>query len=787
MEEKLSPLKIKIGFKKLFDAYRERLDSTNALIAERAKSILAIEKKYPVLSSGIESYEGVEELHEPIHQVLEDLFSEVLSNNEIKIATAPFQERVLRASKRYQDIRNVAGQDFSMELANFSEDEYYIMACSIILANYYGYSVDFRRPFYYKIPDTNGIIRSYRVLYNGDFVSVEKGEGAKEISKEDVEELLDNFDNVSVWKEKFPPNSWTFNGFVLANMYDATIDVTLSNFKEGLLEIESKDDKFINRFQEIIRTIFNAPEIMVGYTIYNREEKSFCRPPKMHGVQSYILEGAESQECKKALCDHSYHVLFDEHQPITVSNVSKQLRKNTDNVLLNKLNRQHVESAILVPLVSGKQLLGMLEIVSDVPGQLNSINATKLKDILPQLIDSLRRNNERWNNEMELLIQHECTSIHSSVNWRFRQEAARVLTEQENGISASFKEIVFENVYPLYGQTDIKGSSEARNEATKQDLELQLRMVKKVIGQIHEVEPLPIYEQISFRIDEYLVEVDNHFEVDSERRVLNFLSQEIVPLYRHIAHKSERSKKLVASYHKRIDVEKGFLYKHRKDYDDSVSLINKTLAHMLDKKQIEAQQMYPHYYERFKTDGVEHNLYVGESITKEVSFNKIYLYNLRLWQLQVMCEMENKFYQLKSKLPVPLDVASMILVFNSSLSLRFRMDEKRFDVDGTYNARYEVVKKRVDKAKIQGTDERITQPGKIAIIFSQTEDEQEYLQYIKFLQSKSYLGEEVEILELENLQGVTGLKALRVNVMYHKTKEDDTLYTYEDLINTLKN
>jgi hypothetical protein len=26
------------------------------------------------------------------------------------------------------------------------------------------------------------------------------------------------------------------------------------------------------------------------------------------------------------------------------------------------------------------------------------------------------------------------------------------------------------------------------------------------------------------------------------------------------------------------------------------------------------------------------------------------------------------------------------------------MDEKRFDVDGTYNARYEVVKKRIDKA-----------------------------------------------------------------------------------------
>ena len=38
------------------------------------------------------------------------------------------------------------------------------------------------------------------------------------------------------------------------------------------------------------------------------------------------------------------------------------------------------------------------------------------------------------------------------------------------------------------------------------------------------------------------------------------------------------------------------------------------------RKQLDAQQIYPHYYERFKTDGVEHNLYIGASIspTKQI-------------------------------------------------------------------------------------------------------------------------------------------------------------------------
>jgi hypothetical protein len=304
---------------------------------------------------------------------------------------------------------------------------------------------------------------------------------------------------------------------------------------------------------------------------------------------------------------------------------------------------------------------------------------------------------------------------------------------------------------------------------------------------IHKLEPLPIYEQMSFTITDYLKNLEVQLQVDSERNIIRFLRDEILPLFDHLLSKGELYKTAIEEYFEKVEAGKDFIYKHRKSYDESVMLINKNMASILDGKQAEAQQMYPHYFERFKTDGVEHSLYIGESITKQDSFNKIYLYNLRLWQLQAMCEMENNFYRLKETLPLPLDVASMILVFGSSLSLRFRMDEKRFDVDGTYNARYEVVKKRVDKANIKGTDERITQAGKISIIYSQNEDEREYLKYISFLQSKKQLGSKVEILELGDLQGVTGLRAIRVNVLYNfGKKKDQEYYTYEDLMKEIE-
>jgi hypothetical protein len=113
---------------------------------------------------------------------------------------------------------------------------------------------------------------------------------------------------------------------------------------------------------------------------------------------------------------------------------------------------------------------------------------------------------------------------------------------------------------------------------------------------------------------------------------------------------------------------------------------------------------------------------------------------------------------------VPLETAQLIFVFNSSLSIRFEMDEKQFDVDGAYNIRYEIIKKRIDKAYIKGTDERLTQARKIAIVWLQDGDQQEYQEYLEHLVLNGYISPEIENLELEKMQGVEGLKAIRITV-----------------------
>lgn len=780
------PLDIWISFSKFFDQYREHQKSENKLLRDRAAQILNIAKKYPELEEGVREEERVMELLPQIDLILEDSFAQILQQNEIKIATIPFHNTVLKSTQRFKNIIKDAGKDFEPQIKNLDEDHYYIMGCSIILSTYYGYKIDFRRPFFYDIPDAMGIVRNYRIMYNGDFIDIIKTNKAKDITDADVAELLDSFDNIDIWKEKFPPHSWIFKGLVIANMFDVTTDVSLSDFKTSLIKYDKKKGDFVDSFQEIFRAIFNLYEIKVGFANFNPEEGVLERVP-LKNIDSYILYDKFSDTCQSALCKGTHHKLFNESTYFAISDVEKYLKVDPKEKMYKNLLAQNIRSAIIAPIKSEGKMLGILEIVSPNIHELNSINANKLQDVMPYLVDSVLRSKAKAENELELIIQQECTSIHPSVHWKFRQEAKQFMRAMIEENPVSFKEVVFEDVYPLYGQIDIKGSSDARNHAIQKDLVLQLNAISRVIDIVLETDTLPIYEQLKYRTSRYINSITEQLQVDSEQKIINFIKKDITPLFKHLKKKSLELDTAIDNYNEILDKNLKTVYKHRKAYDDSVMIINKKLAALLDQKQDEAQGMYPHYFERFKSDGVEHNMYIGESITKQNSFNKVYLYNLRLWQLQVMCEMENAYYQMKKDLPVALDVASMVLVFNTSLSVRFRMDEKRFDVDGTYNARYEVVKKRVDKSKIKGTDQRVTEKGKLVIIYSQSSDEREYIKYINFLQSKNYLEEDIEVVELDDLQGVTGLKALRVNILYHKNEHDKEFYTYEDLMKELNN
>ncbi|MCG9970068.1 GAF domain-containing protein [Christiangramia crocea] len=778
------PLDVKISFHKVIEQYEEQLESIeNDISKGYIKKMLDYISDYPQLSEGFEDPKLLKKYKEPIKVLLEDLFPSILTNNEIKAASVPFHNILFNSSRRLKQILKNAGDDFELSLRNMDEDVIYVIACIQILKNYYDYKIDISRPLYYDIPDENGIKKHYRIAMNADFVEVLRKDDTPKLTQHDVDLLLQNVDKVELWKEKIPPKSYVFKGFTITNLTDVTIDEAISELKTTLLFEEINEAEELQKLEEIFRSIYKISDLRVGFTVFNQKEMIFERMDN-EKANSFILDKELVNDCDTGICKQGFQKLIDENKYFVISNVDEYIKKN-DNLLARNLKKNNVKSCLLAPIAKNGKLLGILELVSERKNELNSINAFKLDDILPYIVNTVERNKNEFENRVKAVIQSECTSIHPSVLWVFEKEAKQFIKDLDKDGLASFKDITFKDVYPLYGQIDIVASSEARNEAIKKDLLDQLDLILDIIKKAYAIEELPIYDQVKYRISDFKKEIEDKLNASSEQKVFNLLHKEVNPLMSHLKKQSDEIKELVEEYKEKLNPETGIVYNHRKKYDETVQQINRTMSRYIDKKQVQAQEIYPHYFERYKTDGVDHNIYIGASMAYKRPFNKVYLFNLRLWQLSTMCEMENRFYQLQENTPIKLEAASLILVYNSTMSIRYRMDEKKFDVDGTYNARYEVIKKRIDKAYVKGTEERVTQKGKMTIVYSQNRDEREYLQYIKYLQAKEYFGEEVEILELEDVQGVVGLKAIRVNILYSTDNDHQGTITYEDLMEEL--
>lgn len=775
------PAITQVSFFKVLESLEKLSQDADPNVVQFARALLKDCEKFPELKEGISS-EDFNPKQEIIQRLCRTLFPEVLLTNEIKGIMPPFEFKPFFCSTRFSNILKAAEEDISFDLNDYTEDQLYIFGCVAILGSYYKYTFPMGAPTLVDIPNKKqGSIRTYRLAMNGDLLEIVPTEKAPDITLEDYAELLDNFDDIALWKKKFPPNSWIMRGIALTNLMDVTIDNALSTITSNLLSATNDAQKNI---LSGLRNLFDITDLEIGFLTYQND--SFLSHHR-EGMGSILLKDQNRLSCNGNLCSYSYDLLIDQKKPLIISDVDRFDALSKSEVS-NMLKCRGIQSYIMAPINHENEFLGFIELASSRKYDLNSASLQKLDAVIPILGIAISRFKREDQNRIEAIIQRECTTIHPSVKWRFEEEAGKFMVLQKNDERPVFNDIVFRNVYPIYGQLDIRGSSEKRNLAVRADLIEQLSITSEILKSALQKTSMPIYEQLIARIDEFLVEMGDELLSGSETRVVGFLESETHPVLEQLKKKDQVTAMLVGDYKKRLHTESRSIYNQRKKYDQSVNTINQTLASLLDEKQVEAQRMFPHYFERYKTDGVEYNIYVGQSISRNLDFEPVYLHNLQLWQLMTTCELERKFFELKKELNSDIEIASLILVYNTPLSVHFRIDEKKFDVEGAYNARYEIVKKRIDKANIKGTKERITAPGKIAIVYSSEYDELTYTKYIKYLEDKGYFKKNSsEILDVENLQGITGLKVLRVEINYHDNKLQGTFDVNQILERIVKN
>jgi len=466
-----------------------------------------------------------------------------------------------------------------------------------------------------------------------------------------------------------------------------------------------------------------------------------------------------------------YEQAFREKRMIIIDDLKEhENRKGIENEILEI----GIRNLAVVPLFFEDQNVGILELGSPHPSELNTMLLRNLHEVFPIFAIAVKRSGEEINNKIQATIKEECTAIHPSVEWRFVEAASNKLEKEEEGDAGKMERIVFDDVYPLYAVSDIRNSSVERNKAIQSDLLEHLKIAGNVLSKTYSVQKIPLIDELNFRIGKYIKNTKDSLHSGDEVQILDFLKNEIEPVFDKVRGLDEKVAKEIDNYKNQMDPQLGILYKRRKAFEDSLTLINDTISSLIDNAENEAQDVFPHYFEKYRTDGIETNIYIGSSLTREGEFYQMHLKNMRLWQLQTLCEIARKVNNIKPDLKIPLDITQLILVHSSPLSITFRQDEKKFDVAGAYNIRYEIMKKRIDKALIKNSQERLTQIGKIAIIYTQPDELREYQKYIEYLQSRGYVKGEIETFELDDVQGVSGLKAMRVGVNITQTASKES-------------
>ena len=739
-------------------------------------------KQHPELLEPIHDLSIVDK-HKPlIDQMMATVFPVTLSDKtDLYGGGIPFQFRMFYESERFRELfivnnHEILMPDLCTETAMKHEKE--AGAYHFILSRLYGIETSNIVTSVHPIQcDINQQLDRYMELeLDTRFVDVKVIGELPELPI-DLKYGCHRMDEVMAMPElqkALPLDMFEFEGIVILRIREVTEREVLNIIRDSLLHINSFSDQTVfNQLQAQIQNLLGVPGVHTAI-------KPFFRVNN-HLVLSEIYTTSLSSAAKKEPTPEKLHYM---HQAITSA-----FKNNQRPLLIPEINEDAVmrypflvlmaefgwRSAIICPLVAdNKELLGVLIIISEEKNKFLPEHVLKIEPAIPLFKLALEKSQENLDHQVDRVIKDQFTAVQDAVEWRFTEAALNYLTHKNRGEGeAKIEPIVFEGVYPLYGAIDIRNSSVERNHSIQLDLLEQLGLAQDIVQLAKKESPFPLLDETTFKIKKYIHSVSNILFADEEISILQFLKVELVQLFKHLQSILPSLNKEINRYFKAVDSPVEMVYHHRKKYEDSITMINNEVARFIDQEQQHAQRIFPHYFERFVTDGVDFNIYIGQSISPDKKFDNFYLKNLKIWQLATLAKAAQLTHSLESKLPMPLQTSQLILAHSHPISISFRTAERKFDVDGAYNIRYEIIKKRIDKVHVRDSNERLTKPGTIAIVYSPPQEANEYLEYIDFLHNQGLLKGEVERFELEELQGVSGLRGLRIAVNLETAQEAD--------------
>ena len=444
-------------------------------------------------------------------------------------------------------------------------------AYHLVLKKVYGISPDLKTAAVHILFDEKtGLDRYFHIAPDFRFIRVHGPADLKELNPADRNTIVENITDIDVLGRYIDLPEFRFSGFKVVRTEDITELEIISALQKDLIEQHS---------------IFSAEGIKL---LEDRLKKLFQRPELMLGIAA--VQNDRIMVIKND-CEEKINCLFSNSQHIHLSDIEGSVwakAVETGSVLRisdlavrpgrvpieEQAVSAGIRSLLISPLTYQGETIGSLEIFSPKPDDLGPMDSALLKQITPLFSVALKRGLDEMNKTVQSVIKEKCTAVHPSVEWRFRKAALSHMERMRQGIASEMEPIVFKNVVPFYGQSDIKGSSRARNSGIQHDLTRQLNLATDVVEQGAAYRSWPLLEEYRFRLEERIRAIETGLNSGDEAAIFEFLNSEMEPAFDELADLGPDVAAAVERYKNAIDPQTGMVYQRRKEYENSVSRLN---------------------------------------------------------------------------------------------------------------------------------------------------------------------------------------------------------------------
>lgn len=636
---------------------------------------------------------------------------------------------------------------------------------AFILGKLYDFHIPLPKEKYHaSLNHETGLLNYYHVLVNTDFIEVTVKGDLPKLDFREVHEHLGQGMGYEMLENILPLDIFQFRGISVLAVRDVTAQMAVENInKMRLNRVPGEEDKGYQVVMQSLKSLLQNNRIEFDFFPFVR-----VNDKPVYGYEKGGTGILFSVWGEKRLSPDAFQQLASSYIASPNSFFSPDITKEDlkQFAFLVSFIELGIRSLALIPLFYNQTLVGVLAVHTYDGEFFNESALARLEPAIPPIAQLLQVYINEFNLEIEDIIKEKFTSIQPSVQWKFNEVAWHYLHNKKKHLPERTESIYFNAVYPLYGAIDIRNSTIERNIASKADLEYHLNLLSETLQSLTLSHSSSLMEEMIFNCKKWQSALnDEHWNTTEENNLNNFLKTEMIDYLNHLAQQDPKTHKVVQHYLDRSVKTDGEVHKNRYALEVSMQMINNAVNNYFEAEKEKLQQSYPCYFEKFRTDGVEYDIYIGQSIAPKRAFNHFHLKNLRLWQLSSMAAVAKLTHSLLPGMPKKLQTTQLIFVHNQTIDISFRSDERKFDVEGAYNIRYQMIKKRIDKVLVSETGERLTQPDKLAIIYFSRKDVEDYLPFIQYLQETGVLHPELEELNLEDVQGLSGLKALRIGIV----------------------